>query len=187
MEWRKKQSKTSSLKVTHVNASINKFLMKIVLIPTLLSCSSDFHFLPLRSADLRLSLASWMTMPSSYVVCWTCTRPRYKQSGCSGLRSCSWGRTCCSGMIRAEATSAVIPLTAQYCCSWKRVRDGCISCFFFFFFYHRNIWRCSMHLTSIRTTISYPQQSPCSGGLAHSGSLGMCEWWLLFVRITYFL
>lgn len=103
--------------------------MKTVLILTLLLLVWFFHlhFPSLRSPDLRPSLASWMTTPSSFAACWTCMRPRCRRSGWGGLRSCSSGRTGCSGMTRAAATSAATPMTTLCCCNSKKVRDGHIS------------------------------------------------------------
>lgn len=76
------------------------------------------------SPDLLQYPASLMTMPSSSVGCWICTRPRCRWSGWSGQRSCSSGRMCSSLMNRVEATSAAIPATALYSCSSKRVKDA---------------------------------------------------------------
>lgn len=73
--------------------------------------------------DLRLSLASWMTTPSSFAACWTCMSPRCRRSGWGGQRSFSSGRTCCSGMSRAAVTSAVTPVTTLCSCNSKRVRN----------------------------------------------------------------
>lgn len=102
--------------------------MKTVLIPALLLLLWFSICVPsLWSPDLRLSLASWMTTPSSFAVCWTCTRPRCRRSGWGGPRSCNSGRTSCSGMTRAAATSAATPVTTPCCCNSKRVRDGHIS------------------------------------------------------------
>lgn len=78
--------------------------------------------------DLLPSPASWTTTPSSCAARWTCTRPRSRRPGCSGPRSCSCGRTSCSGTSRAEDTSTATPETRPCCCSSKRVRRGCTHC-----------------------------------------------------------